>query len=187
MKKRSTANLTLVVLLLVILSLIGVSGTYAKYTTTVTGTGTAIVAKWNFKVGNTQTDTFTVNLAENATGVLVGGVKKILPGSTGTFPITVTNNGDVEAELTVEVDKSAAEGKFTKGQFTFGDPVKTGTTEKVEKVGKGETVTVDVPFTWTFEVDDATNEEDTSIGENASADAITLVTVKVTGTQVAAQ
>lgn len=193
MKKRNTANLTLVVLLLVILSLIGVSGTYAKYTTTVNGTGTAIVAKWNFQAkdgNNVISEGFVVDLAEHATTgvVTVGDTKKIQPGSKGEITITIDNTGsEVAATLDVKAESNAGD-TFTKSQFEFKDVTLTdanGTT--ITEVPAGGTATAKVPFEWKYNVSANADTEDTTIGKGATEEAITLVTIKVTGTQVAPQ
>lgn len=190
MKKRNTANLTLVVLVLVILSLIGVSGTYAKYTTAVNGKGTAIVAKWDFKAKDGDTvlsEDFEIDLGDYVTTgvVTVDGVKKIQPGSKGEIEINIDNTGsEVAATLAVTAESNAGD-TFTKSQFTFGTVTlvdDSGNT--ITEVPAGGTATAKVPFEWKYSASADADVEDTTIGEGATNDAITLVTIKVTGTQV---
>ena len=190
MKKRNTANLTLVVLILVILSLIGVSGTYAKYTTAVNGKGTAIVAKWDFKAkdGNTVlSENFEIDLGKYVTEGLVevNGVKKIQPGSKGEIEINIDNTGsEVAATLNVEAVSDTGD-TFTKSQFTFGDvTLADDSGNTITEVKAGGTAVAKVPFEWIYDASTEADKEDTSVGNAATDEAITLVTIKVTGTQV---
>ncbi len=190
MNKKKTANLTLVVLVLVILSLIGVSGTYAKYTTAVNGKGTAIVAKWDFKATagtTTLEEDFEIDLGDYVTSglVTVNGVKKIQPGSKGEITINIDNtNSDVAATLDVQA-VSQANDKFTKSQFSFGKVVLVddgGNT--ITEVAAGDTATAKISFEWKYDSSVDADAEDTIIGKNATDTAMTLVTLKVVGTQV---
>ena len=66
-RKRSSMMVRLVAVLAVTMmfTMCFVGGTFAKYTSSATGTDTATVAKWSFKVGETDiatTDTFTFDL-----------------------------------------------------------------------------------------------------------------------------
>ena len=84
--------------------------TLAKYTTSVSGTGTATVAKWkvNIKANNTApvdnkfeftlSDTTTANKDNIAT-------KKVAPGSTGSIPYEIDATGsEVAATLSCAID-----------------------------------------------------------------------------------
>ncbi len=113
-----------ILLLVVMVALVLVSGTYAKYTTTVSGTDTAIVAKWAVKAAAGSTDftsgtAATVNIFDESnvydtksgftTGTVDDNVKNatsgadaiIAPGTWGKFSYTLTNNSDVDATYTV--------------------------------------------------------------------------------------
>ena len=85
-------------------------GTLAKYTTSVSGTGTATVAKWkvNIKANNTTpvdnkfeftlSDTTTANKDNIAT-------EKVAPGSTGSIPYEIDATGsEVAATLSCAID-----------------------------------------------------------------------------------
>ena len=54
MKKNKIFTLGLAIAFVFVLSLTLVSGTFAKYTSTVTGKDSAAVAKWAFKYGNNE-------------------------------------------------------------------------------------------------------------------------------------
>lgn len=80
-------------------------GTLAKYTTSVSGTGTATVAKWAFKAGSTDggtsISTFKLTDTTVGTGVAAG---KIAPGTKGEIPIYVDLTGtEVATEIKVDI------------------------------------------------------------------------------------
>ena len=114
MKSNKLAKFMALVLLITLLAIILVSGTYAKYTTTATGSDTATVAKWSIMLDTTDitkssTKTFTLNVFDTIldsdgktkeTNVATG--KKIAPGTSGNFTLaSLTNNSEVDAEYKV--------------------------------------------------------------------------------------
>ena len=65
MEKNKTMKMILITLLIAMIALVLVSGTYAKYTSSASGSDTARVAKWSFIVGGADTvteNTFTFDL-----------------------------------------------------------------------------------------------------------------------------
>ncbi|RGY96820.1 hypothetical protein [Clostridium sp. AM58-1XD] len=92
-------------------------GTLARYTTEVTGTGSATVAKWSFKA-NEQTATFTdIDLASTAyTNIDKAGGNKIAPGTDGSFYIEIDGSGsEVAIDYTIafsELSNKPANLKF---------------------------------------------------------------------------
>lgn len=93
MKKTNIARLSALALTLCLASTALMSGTMAKYTTTVTGDGTATVAKWSFQVNEKDSaQKFTVNLTDTSlNGKVTTG--KIAPGTDGSFAIKLDANG----------------------------------------------------------------------------------------------
>ena len=82
-----------------------VGSTLAKYSSEVTGTGTAVVAKWALKAGSTDGAStfanFTLNQTSSSTGVTDG---TIAPGTSGKIPVYYDLSGtEVATKLTVEV------------------------------------------------------------------------------------
>ena len=72
MKENKLAKFMALVLLITLLAVILVSGTYAKYTTSASGTDTATVAKWSIKFGSediakSQTKTLSIDLFSTIT------------------------------------------------------------------------------------------------------------------------
>ena len=92
-------------LALTVVSSCMVGGTLAKYTTTVAGTGSAIVAKWapSFKGGANGefTDSIDVKLTDTSlNGKVVNG--KVAPGTDGSFSVQVSR-GATEVEFKYSV------------------------------------------------------------------------------------
>lgn len=85
MKKK---KLLFVLFLVFALAGIGVV-TYAALVQSSVATSSSVVAKWRFKVNGSK-ETYTINLADNATGLLNG---KIGPGSKGSFDIVIDGTG----------------------------------------------------------------------------------------------
>lgn len=126
-KKRNVVGLlgkTAVALTLISTCLVG--GTLAKYTSEVTGTGTAITAKWAFKAGSSEgASTITpFTLGETTDGVVAK--ERIAPGSNGTIPIYYDLTGtEVETQLKISIkvnDKSKLPTNF---KMSLGGTVKT--------------------------------------------------------------
>ena len=102
-----------IVLLLTMITLILVSGTYSKYTSSTEGSDNVKVAKWSILVNNkdianatAQTLTFdlfdTINdtLDHNAEGDVATDL--IAPGVAGEFGIDITNQSEVTAKYAIE-------------------------------------------------------------------------------------
>ena len=109
MKDNKLVKVFLIALLIVMVGLILVSGTYAKYTTTFTGSDTATVAK--FKVSsNTTAETFDLfKTAKEVDGTtadaeVVNG--KVAPGTGGKFDIQLTNDSDVKVHYTLDLKET---------------------------------------------------------------------------------
>ena len=87
-------------------------GTLAKYTTTVTGTATATVAKWVFNANNAAADTKkfeNINLGDTL-NYKVTDIKTgvIAPGTEGKFDIELNGTGSkVGIDYTIEITKAA--------------------------------------------------------------------------------
>lgn len=114
MKKNKMMRLASVLLILTLLTTCAISGTFAKYTASATGTDTARVAKWSFKVGETDiatTATFTFDLFKTVTeidGTEEGDVSSnnsnrvIAPGTSGSFALVLTNLSEVSAKYGID-------------------------------------------------------------------------------------
>ena len=120
MKNNKLAKFMALVLLVTLLAVILVSGTYAKYTTAVSAKDTATVARWNITLngediskGTQKTlklglfDTINdTDFTSEESDVTAG---KIAPGTTGQFEIAkLINNSDVNAKykITYSIDNN---------------------------------------------------------------------------------
>ena len=123
------------VLLITVIALILVAGTYAKYTSTATGSATATVAKWDIKAGKTGEELsitgsnatvafnlFDTILDENGTEETDVVAGKIAPGTTGSFELSVKNDSQVNAEYKINFSVGQSniplEFKVNEGEWT---------------------------------------------------------------------
>lgn len=194
-KKRSSMMVRLVAVLAVTMmfTMCFVGGTFAKYTSSATGSDSATVAKWDIKVGGTNiatNDTFTFDLfktitdsdltsSENDMSPVDGSI--IAPGTSGKFEIQIKNDSAVNA--TYAIDFSATNLNNIPVQFsTDGTTWKTDITElnvSDTAINMGAQTTVTVQWKWAFDGNDTT---DTNLGKDGTA--TITVSAKVTATQV---
>lgn len=106
MKKNKVFLLGLITVFVAVLSLSLVSGTYAKYTSKVSGTSTAHVATWAFKVDGSSIDvghqdaSFTVSLFDTIVAdANVVDTSTIAPGTKGSMALSVVNESEVSARV----------------------------------------------------------------------------------------
>ncbi|MBE5805276.1 MAG: hypothetical protein E7313_00940 [Clostridiales bacterium] len=104
-KKHTGSNILIILLILIILASTGVGlYSWAKYRTTVEGTATGEIAKWNFNVtdGNSQTEAidFTVTRTDNNESV---AKDKMAPGTYGIVEIGIDATG-TETALTYIIE-----------------------------------------------------------------------------------
>lgn len=84
-KRRRSILIALILLLLGIIMII--IGSYAFYTTTITGTISGTIANWSFKANN-ATSTFNITLKPTQS---VTANSKIAPGTSGSFSVVLKN------------------------------------------------------------------------------------------------
>lgn len=193
MKKRNY-SLVVALLFVAVLTAVVVFNTVAKYTSTVSNSGTATVAKWNFVGDNTADESFEINIAETVDeSTLIED--RIAPGTSGHFDIVVTNTSEVGANVTVALGALTASGNdgvvpsglkfYTDGTYTTeinannaGTFTKNGTL--AAKTGnETPTLTLSVYWRWQYEVNN--DSADTTAG---TAGSTLTIPVTITGTQV---
>ena len=122
MGKNRTMKMILITLLITMIALVLVSGTYAKYTSSASGSDTARVAKWSFNVGENDIvakDTFTFDLFKTITDtdgktetdvVSANADKVIAPGTSGSFDLVLENKSETSAKygITYTVTNTAS-------------------------------------------------------------------------------
>ena len=200
MKNNKLAKFMALVLLVTLLAVILVSGTYAKYTTAVSAKDTATVARWNITLngediskGTQKTlklglfDTINdTDFTSEESDVTAG---KIAPGTTGQFEIAkLINNSDVNAQykitysidnnnnipLEFSKDQNAADSEWKNlSEFSMNDFVALAK-DSTEGVSTGT-----IYWRWKFERND--DSADTDFGINTPE---VVVTATITVEQV---
>ncbi|MDD3168412.1 MAG: hypothetical protein PHC91_02980 [Eubacteriales bacterium] len=199
MKRNWTARLVVLVAVLTLITASLVSGTFAKYTTEVSGTDTVVVANWKADFGDGGTTsssaitTFNIFDTTADTGVAnVSGGGIIAPGTSGVFNVAYDTSAQVarDVKITIEADNLEALTylKFYKGTNTSGDEitaaVHAGTLGNLlnesfaaDEDGDG---TVSVYWIWPFSADATQDAADTLDGINPITNGEITITFNAT-------
>ena len=187
MKDNKLVKVFLIALLIVMVGLILVSGTYAKYTTTFTGSDTATVAK--FKVSsNTTAETFDLfKTAKEVDGTtadaeVVNG--KVAPGTGGKFDIQLTNDSEVKVHYAIslkETNESNIPIEYSLDGTTYVTAENFASVSADDLAIGSTTQKVSVYWRWAFEGKDSTNYKTTQTDttDYTLGTASTAPTVKV--------
>ncbi|MBQ9085460.1 MAG: hypothetical protein IJY24_07400 [Clostridia bacterium] len=100
--KNKFMRLAAVMLMLCLVTCCAIGGTFAKYTTDVSGNDTARVARWGFNDTNTSVsidNLFLDGTYDSETGILTGGDDLIAPGSKNDVDVLVEYDGSVTPEV----------------------------------------------------------------------------------------
>ena len=198
-QKRSSMMVRLVAVLAVTMmfTMCFVGGTFAKYTSSGTGTDTATVAKWSFKVGETDiatTDTFTFDLFKtikdsdginNETEMNPGDGSIIAPGTQGSFDLVLTNASQVTAQYAIDytvTNNNDIPVKFSVdgGTTWTNDLADVAASDSTKLAANSGTTTIKVQWKWDFNGSDDSFDTALGIGGNA----VLTVKAEVTATQV---
>lgn len=167
-RDNSLVKFTIFVLLITIVAVCLVSGTYAKYTSTVTGEAEAVVAKWTIEVNDNEITTdedgkvtfnlfSTINDTDGATVETDVKTGLIAPGTSGNFAFKIDNLSEVNAEYTIELgidNPSSVPLQFsTDGGQTWKDIITEVNITKQPIAMETGTKTVNVQWRWVFEGD----------------------------------
>ena len=197
MKKNVMMRVASALLVAVLMTTCAISGTFAKYTSSATGTDTARVAKWGWGETTVTLELFDVAYGEtvkssNSDNVIAPGTSKTAsivwaPAATFapevdytiSFNATATIPADVENVLTwtLAMDGAAAESYATFEQLAAALNAKTYAGEAAEDAPE---VNVVIGWAWAIDGDAAI---DTALGNKAELDTLT-VKVTLTATQV---
>lgn len=187
------------------------SGTFAKYTTTVSGTDTAIVAKWDVKAGEfTETSVKSVDIFKEGqvydlktdSGVIdyTSGVEDndviqtaknsntvIAPGTWGKYTFKLENKSDVTANYSINYSVTNTNKiplKWSTDKTTWYDSIEqlNVADQKIEKTSGSS----DITLYWKWEFTDSSvadrDVSDTTLGNAGTAEA--KVDISVTFDQV---
>ena len=187
MKDNKLVKVFLIVLLIAMIGLILVSGTYAKYTTTFTGSDTATVAK--FKVSsNTTAETFdlfkTAKEVDGTTADVDVANGKVAPGTGGKFDIQLTNDSEVKVHYAIslkETNESNIPIEYSLAGTTYVPAANFASISAADLAIGSTTQTVSVYWRWAFEGKDSTNYKTTQTDttDYTLGTASTAPTVKV--------
>ena len=181
MKKKNTL-LIIALLLLVGISSIFVAGTYAKYTSTISGvSGTASIAKWTFRTNN-ESVTMNINFSETYdASTLVAN--KIAPGTSGSFTIALSNAGGETG-----VDYTLTFGTITPTiaglTLSNGGNTLTSSSTVTGHIDPNGSDTVTIDWVWAYE--SGNDPADTTLGETNGASLSVPVTITGVQTQPSA-
>lgn len=169
MTKKLSILAALVLAVLVTANSVG--GTYAKYTTTQSVSGTATVAKWAMALtakDGSNTQTTTINLADGLTdGNVASG--KIAPGTSKTFSFEVDGTGtEVAYNYTIVLSNfQNMPTNFVIEGATYDADTKTYTIEDTVLVDASSKIsTHTITWTWAYETTNG-DAADTLDGEAA--------------------
>ena len=198
-RKRSSMMVRLVAVLAVVMmfTMCFVGGTFAKYTSSATGTDSATVAKWSFKVGETDiatTDTFTFDLFKtikdsdginNETEMNPVDGSIIAPGTQGSFDLVLTNASQVTAQYAIDytvTNNNDIPVKFSVdgGTTWTNDLADVAASDSTKLAANSGTTTIKVQWKWDFNGSDDSFDTALGIGGNA----VLTVKAEVTATQV---
>lgn len=118
MMKNKMMRAASILLVAVLLSTCAISGTFAKYVTTASGTDTARVAKWGIQMGSTDVDMFEDTYGTTVATSGVAGDAVVAPGtsSSALYKITGAPETDYKITFDYEVDKEVFLGA---GEYTY--------------------------------------------------------------------
>ena len=126
MKKNRILKLGLLALTLTLVTASLVSGTFAKYVTTASGTGTVTVAKWDVHLGEGTSGAVTALAAFDLTDTLGTGTlvnvlaNRVAPGTAGSFTLAYDTLGtEVAHNVTITLDASAVLAEAALPQLKF--------------------------------------------------------------------
>lgn len=210
MKKNKAMRLASALLVATLATTCAISGTFAKYTTSTTGSDSARVAKWGFTDTTSKielTDLFKTAYDKN----VQGKADVIAPGTTNSasfaFAYNTTDNGATAPEVaytfTVSTNGSSCandiknndniQWKLDEGQWGTwndmitaiemldGDKAQYNAGELPAEFRTNQTHTV--AWQWVFSTNDAADATDTAMGNATNLDNVNL-TITITATQV---
>lgn len=199
-KRKSSMMVRMAALLFVTMmfTMCFVGGTFAKYTSSATGTDSAAVAKWSIKVNTADIATaggmFTFDLfntvkdsdlSSNETDMNPVDGSIIAPGTSGKFDIVIKNESQVNA--TYSIDYTVENDNNIPVQFsTDGTNWKTNINDldvSDVAINMSATETVTVYWKWDYYVGAAEDAIDTTLGTTTPTPGL-YVHATVTATQV---
>lgn len=150
MKKSTFSKYVAILLFITMLTLIALAGTYAKYTSSFQGGGTATTADWNVTVNGEAPGMTTFTLTST---------KKIYPGATDIYlgDITVANDSSLVSAQVTSVTAQLPTDSELAGRITL------TANSNGEVIAPNSTATIPVYATWEYTTNDETSYASTDI------------------------
>ena len=187
-------KLTSFVLLVTMVALTLVSGTYAKYTSTASGTDSAVVAKWDIKAGVSGSETSitgsnatvafnlfdTINDTGNTAAETDVAAGKIAPGTAGSFEMSIKNDSEVTARYGINytVTGNNVPIEFSTDGSNWVTSLSNVAPSNDTQIAMNSSANVTVMWRWAFTGDTSANF--TSTQTDATDTALGLSTPEVT-------
>ena len=190
MKKNTVMRIASFLLVAVLLSTCAISGTYAKYTSQITTSDSARVAKWDFKVNGVtaNSNTFEFDLfktiLDTKDGAAEGDIAPndgtiIAPGTKGDFSIKLKNDSEVTAEYKIDYTVTNSNNVpivFSLDGTTWKKSINSLDVSTAVRMDIGAEQTITVYWMWDFEGNDTV---DTNLGLAGTAEIIVQAVVTV--------
>lgn len=203
MKKNNVMRIASALLVAVLLTTCAISGTFAKYTTSFSGNSAARVAKWGFADPSEVTfdlfaDTYNNGaIASQETDDEGNKVNVIAPGASGELEIIMVAADEVSAtevayafNVDIAAEDSTDAALLNKIVWSFNGTDNLTFTQLQAAINEldGEylpgqapdVTTIEISWEWVFEVDSATNADDTALGQAGTADVSITFTFSAT-------
>ncbi len=191
MRKSKTMRVASFLLVLTLMTSCFVGSTFAKYTSTASGSDTATVAKWSIFVNNNQIaaenpsitfDLFnTIKDSDGSNNENDVGQNLIAPGTSGSFDLKILNGSEVTAKYEINFEVTNTSNIPIQYSIDNGNTwsnTLSSITDKTLTIGAAE-VTETVQWRWTFNNGEEGNKADTALGITAQGTA-PFITVKAT-------
>lgn len=203
MKKNRTMRVAVLMLALTLVTCCFVGSTFAKYTSTASGTDSVTVAKWDIQMENTEGTDVNIGVTTNNTVKfdLFNTIKDydttsaeadvkagtIAPGTGGSFTLSVANKSEVNAKYGVTFNVTNAANIPL--EFKVNDGEWGNTLAAVENVAIAmETGTSDVVVSWRWAFERGADDSEKATNNAADTlDGVETPTVTVAATIVVEQ
>lgn len=174
MSNGKKAMLSILVFAAIVLLVVGIFA-FSKYVTNVSGTGTATVAKWSFKVNGSTSTISNVSLVDTTLGGMVAE-GKIAPGTDGGFSAELDASGS-EVSMDYIVEISNIQNKPTNLKFYSDSNFTTELTEaggKISVEGSIDLVNIDekvnIPIYWKWAYETVGGDEADTLDATTAAE-----------------
>lgn len=186
-------KIAMVLIAVTLIAALAISMAYSKYFSKISGTGTATVAKWSFKVNGEAENLGTITLGNTTAQNSKVADGKVAPGTSGSFNVALDATGtEVALDYTIKFENVngniPTNLKFYEDasyQTEIADITSQGLTGSMGVNDSEKTKTVTIYWNWEYETGtgaEITTNDGIDTEEGKLAESITFDVV-VTGTQ----